>query len=124
MLRRRATTLAISSSKESTCSIVLDRPSEKRMQLFACRRLSPDRKSTRLNSSHANISYAVFCLIKKELSLFSRSSPQHLLLTSSPVHSHPLPLVSPPLSTALELFLSVSSSLTAFPDSTSTRLDP
>src|ERR1035437_10195460 len=25
---------------------------------------SPDRKSTRLNSSHANISYAVFCLKK------------------------------------------------------------
>src|SRR3712207_7279964 len=25
-----------------------------------------DRKSTRLNSSHANISYAVFCLIKIE----------------------------------------------------------
>src|SRR3712207_8442169 len=28
---------------------------------------SPDRKSTRLNSSHANISYAVFCLKKKKL---------------------------------------------------------
>src|SRR3712207_8037461 len=27
--------------------------------------LSRDRKSTRLNSSHANISYAVFCLKKK-----------------------------------------------------------
>src|SRR3712207_9026101 len=27
--------------------------------------LSLDRKSTRLNSSHANISYAVFCLKKK-----------------------------------------------------------
>src|SRR3712207_8310270 len=27
--------------------------------------LKPDRKSTRLNSSHANISYAVFCLKKK-----------------------------------------------------------
>src|SRR3712207_8097301 len=26
-----------------------------------------DRKSTRLNSSHANISYAVFCLKKKSL---------------------------------------------------------
>src|SRR3712207_7371153 len=26
----------------------------------------PDRKSTRLNSSHANISYAVFCLKKIE----------------------------------------------------------
>src|SRR3712207_7956218 len=28
-----------------------------------------DRKSTRLNSSHANISYAVFCLKKKKLTL-------------------------------------------------------
>src|SRR5258707_14491592 len=28
-----------------------------------------DRKSTRLNSSHANISYAVFCLKKKKRSL-------------------------------------------------------
>src|SRR3712207_6973901 len=27
-----------------------------------------DRKSTRLNSSHANISYAVFCLKKKHIS--------------------------------------------------------
>src|SRR3712207_7765908 len=30
-------------------------------------RSSGDRKSTRLNSSHANISYAVFCLKKKTL---------------------------------------------------------
>src|SRR3712207_8432215 len=29
-------------------------------------RRTPDRKSTRLNSSHANISYAVFCLKKKK----------------------------------------------------------
>src|SRR3712207_7713416 len=28
--------------------------------------LTADRKSTRLNSSHANISYAVFCLKKKK----------------------------------------------------------
>src|SRR3712207_8942355 len=28
-----------------------------------------DRKSTRLNSSHANISYAVFCLKKKNTSI-------------------------------------------------------
>src|SRR3712207_7116383 len=32
-----------------------------------------DRKSTRLNSSHANISYAVFCLKKKQ--------PQDLMVT-------------------------------------------
>src|SRR3712207_8229526 len=31
---------------------------------------SKDRKSTRLNSSHANISYAVFCLKKKNKSSF------------------------------------------------------
>src|SRR3712207_7208219 len=30
-----------------------------------------DRKSTRLNSSHANISYAVFCLKKKKTSIIS-----------------------------------------------------
>src|SRR3712207_8807541 len=29
------------------------------------KKLTLDRKSTRLNSSHANISYAVFCLKKK-----------------------------------------------------------
>src|SRR3712207_7417227 len=31
-----------------------------------------DRKSTRLNSSHANISYAVFCLKKKKRSTIIR----------------------------------------------------
>src|SRR3712207_7031361 len=30
-----------------------------------------DRKSTRLNSSHANISYAVFCLKKKKRSVIA-----------------------------------------------------
>src|SRR3712207_7415742 len=32
----------------------------------------PDRKSTRLNSSHANISYAVFCLKKKKKRLITQ----------------------------------------------------
>src|SRR3712207_7432520 len=36
--------------------------------------LSLDRKSTRLNSSHANISYAVFCLKKKK----TTNTNQHL----------------------------------------------
>src|SRR3712207_7832635 len=34
--------------------------------LFALYEAYQDRKSTRLNSSHANISYAVFCLKKKK----------------------------------------------------------
>src|SRR3712207_6915294 len=38
-----------------------------------------DRKSTRLNSSHANISYAVFCLKKKKSLLYQ---PQ--LITRTP----------------------------------------
>src|SRR3712207_8865469 len=36
-----------------------------------------DRKSTRLNSSHANISYAVFCL-KKKNNQHPRYSPTHI----------------------------------------------
>src|SRR3712207_9010791 len=43
-----------------------------------------DRKSTRLNSSHANISYAVFCLQKK-----SRSS------TVTPTRHQHIELVTP-----------------------------
>src|SRR5438309_6841196 len=32
----------------------------------------PDRKSTRLNSSHSSISYAVFCLKKKKTEILAR----------------------------------------------------
>src|SRR5258707_7753135 len=39
-----------------------------------------DRKSTRLNSSHANISYAVFCLKKKKRSDLPRLLPHPVLL--------------------------------------------
>src|SRR5258708_12921931 len=41
-----------------------------------------DRKSTRLNSSHQIISYAVFCLKKKKTN-------QHTLPTHSPTHPTP-----------------------------------
>src|SRR3712207_8052513 len=37
-----------------------------------------DRKSTRLNSSHANISYAVFCLKKKKIK-YTRSACVNVL---------------------------------------------
>src|SRR3990167_9653005 len=39
-------------------------------------RVRPDRKSTRLNSSHSQISYSVFCLIKKIVSPLSQTSPR------------------------------------------------
>src|SRR5947209_12234898 len=44
-------------NKAVDCAILLD-------PLWAS--IKEDRKSTRLNSSHANISYAVFCLKKKK----------------------------------------------------------
>src|SRR5436305_9639117 len=39
-----------------------------------CRRTEGDRKSTRLNSSHVRISYAVFCLKKKKIPNVSPSA--------------------------------------------------
>src|SRR3712207_6854382 len=39
---------------------------EQQKVISVIRKNSEDRKSTRLNSSHANISYAVFCLKKKK----------------------------------------------------------
>src|SRR3712207_7364798 len=41
-------------------------------------RVIADRKSTRLNSSHANISYAVFCLKKKKTVCDVHTSQDHL----------------------------------------------
>src|SRR5258707_10550190 len=43
----------------------VEKPASKR-EVRRWRKEYPDRKSTRLNSSHANISYAVFCLKKKK----------------------------------------------------------
>src|SRR2546430_12701724 len=39
--------------------------------------LSGDRKSTRLNSSHSQISYAVFCLKKKKTTLSATCNALH-----------------------------------------------
>src|SRR2546430_12176467 len=57
-----------------------DRSSERIIPCLAppmARHIRADRKSTRLNSSHSQISYAVFCLKKKKN-----------YLTSPSVHSH------------------------------------
>src|SRR3712207_8436965 len=59
---------------EKTCRLVEETALEACQLADVLLRLGPghvrvtaeDRKSTRLNSSHANISYAVFCLKKKK----------------------------------------------------------
>src|SRR5256885_12203748 len=52
------------------------------LSVHLCARLSRDRKSTRLNSSHLVISYAVFCLQKK-------SASQPCTSTSRPIAAQP-----------------------------------
>src|SRR5206468_8379775 len=50
-----------------------------------CREMEKDRKSTRLNSSHDQISYAVFCLKKKKKNVpFPYPQPYRIL----PCHAH------------------------------------
>src|SRR3712207_8462072 len=46
-----------------------------RVRSVADKGFPQDRKSTRLNSSHANISYAVFCL-KKKKQFYRSTSPR------------------------------------------------
>src|SRR2546422_8531032 len=53
-------TTSIWSRGSAAGTSVVGRPSSRRTML------QPDRKSTRLNSSHGYISYAVFCLKKKK----------------------------------------------------------
>src|SRR2546430_12724925 len=48
--------------------------------------LNEDRKSTRLNSSHSQISYAVFCLKKKKKTVQQYNS--HILSTVYQVHHY------------------------------------
>src|SRR3712207_7012369 len=74
---------------QSFYNINLQSSSQMRWRLFVCKstdnrksnklvelkKYDRDRKSTRLNSSHANISYAVFCLKKNIRSLSYISTP-------------------------------------------------
>src|ERR1035438_10764363 len=49
----------------------------------------PDRKSTRLNSSHLGISYAVFCLKKKKINHVDSSRivlARHVVASTTAVH--------------------------------------
>src|SRR5258707_3774712 len=57
----------------------------KRFEAKPTRLLDEDRKSTRLNSSHANISYAVFCLKKKKTST-ARTHRTHTHQSTDQVH--------------------------------------
>src|SRR5256885_9995397 len=55
-----------------------------------------DRKSTRLNSSHLVISYAVFCLKKKKIMCLDRATGTPALLATHLGTGPPLPSPAPP----------------------------
>src|SRR2546430_12039720 len=80
MIRRppRSTLFPYTTLFRSSC------PRRPRVLAFGASRRGPsrhrDRKSTRLNSSHSQISYAVFCLKKKKIN-------KHRLLTFAYNHS-------------------------------------
>src|SRR5947209_13394018 len=57
--------LSVRSWDQPSIGIETDGPISELHQEGDAQKLAQDRKSTRLNSSHANISYAVFCLKKK-----------------------------------------------------------
>src|SRR5439155_19084904 len=65
-----------SSSKQPTCSPA-------RMTIGSP---ASDRKSTRLNSSHVAISYAVFCLKKKKLIILKSSNNYNNTYNQTPYH--------------------------------------
>src|SRR5256886_10555465 len=62
--------------KERTAKFILEGRFPERIVEKAVERMLPrgDRKSTRLNSSHSQISYAVFCLKKKKRSYVPATS--------------------------------------------------
>src|SRR3712207_8823173 len=53
-------------AKNKDIKVIFDTDIEEKITLCDEEKIERDRKSTRLNSSHANISYAVFCLKKKK----------------------------------------------------------
>src|SRR5258708_19645537 len=59
-------------------------------------RSRPDRKSTRLNSSHQIISYAVFCLKKKKFRTRSTTQPPRFIPRSHTLVPHTQSFTTPP----------------------------
>src|SRR5438874_3918813 len=66
LMTRTARDVAVNPSTRLPGTTEIEREIRRRME-------NGDRKSTRLNSSHVEISYAVFCLKKKMSSSFHRS---------------------------------------------------
>src|SRR3712207_7777496 len=60
---------ALDATSRNIANVTTDGYTRKTLPVESVFAAGEDRKSTRLNSSHANISYAVFCLKKKNIDL-------------------------------------------------------
>src|SRR5699024_12135735 len=67
----------LSQGTQSLCHIMISRVSKKHLHNMKSK-LPQDRKSTRLNSSHVSISYALFCLKKKSNTIHIRTCAQQI----------------------------------------------
>src|SRR3712207_8609245 len=63
----RTATEILEERHELAISVLVGQVRSAAVDLLRSTGMDQDRKSTRLNSSHANISYAVFCLKKKNI---------------------------------------------------------
>src|SRR2546430_13689644 len=87
LFRSHALLLIIAYRTQSTQALGGERDSPRPRQRWH-RSEQEDRKSTRLNSSHSQISYAVFCLKKKKIEV--KSSQQHAVNSVASVRDFPL----------------------------------
>src|SRR2546430_3490929 len=102
--------------EEHSCQRSLGRAGAHTCRPLHCR-LPEDRKSTRLNSSHSQISYAVFCLKKKKKMSPTPSSSRGELTDCSQRAQFPWPaLHAPSVSTVLTCTRSRPSALSAADD--------
>src|SRR5438132_8526359 len=75
----------VARARQVDCVGALDRPGPGGDHEDAVRHGDGDRKSTRLNSSHTVISYAVFCLKKKKENNNALENMQHTTAQGHPI---------------------------------------
>src|SRR5256886_5168056 len=94
----RSMSTRFSVPQKGHATVAVERVSVEVMRSSSCRQDTSDRKSTRLNSSHSQISYAVFCLKKKKKQKIISHIMQYIystiLSTSNSLHASRVTSVS------------------------------
>src|SRR2546422_1840098 len=86
LFRSTKFSMSNTSAEWPPCDVLRDATSRKSVLLPSGEEKKLDRKSTRLNSSHGYISYAVFCLKKKKHEMVTHSSTRNTTLIKEHAH--------------------------------------